>query len=418
MKAIGIIGISVLFFGFTLGEDPVPKSGLNIVPAPSLGKQEQVSALDDSILYKIKFNDEDDDSCPESVSKRIGDGDNIDILKLNEEEESENVVWIKTKNQETYYCVIPSVGSDASEKSGDDEDKDLLEMSPYELIKPLINRKLCSYRLEQYWTYELCHGQYLRQFHEESSVSKKSGKSQEYILGKFDAANQLSVTEKEFTDKLALLKEQGKMAPTITIEGNNLPYIEFNFTGGTMCDLNNKPRSTRVMYTCSENSKHELHSIKEVFTCEYEAIVLSPMLCLNKNYKKKSVIEHDIRCFPVGKSTPSKPKDVSEFESGIRSQSKTESLFDGKTIIVDNAEVTPEGVKIQIQIHDPETGGFENLWDPLKSGFSPSAKRAKFINMNTKTSGKADEGLIAEFLTGDLCLQGVSKERFPIYSMK
>lgn len=409
MKALIVISISAFITSLTHGKE----GGLNEVPAPSLGMNpDQVSAFDDTVLYKIKFNEENDKSLPESLSSKIKDVDNIDILSLNEQEESENVVWIRTKNQETYYCVIPSLTGQEPETSHDiSETKELLEpLSPYELIKPLIDREVCSYRLEQYWTYELCHGRYLRQFHEESVLSKKAAKGQEYILGKFETSTQFAATEKEFSEKLLQLKEKGMKPPTISIEGNSLPFIEFNFTAGTLCDVNNKPRITRVLYVCSENSKHELHSIKEVFTCEYEAIVLSPMLCLNKNYQKKSVIEHDIRCFPVGVKTPSKPQDVTEFEAGIRSQSKSENIFDGKTVIFDAAELTPEGVKIQVQIHDPE-GTFENLWNPSKEGFSPSAMKAKMMKHKLSSTTKVDAALISDFLTGELCLHGVSTHK-------
>ena len=54
----------------------------------------------------------------------------------------------------------------------DGKDKIGSELSPYQLLKPLFTKELCSYRLEQYWTYEICHGKFIRQFHEESGVKK------------------------------------------------------------------------------------------------------------------------------------------------------------------------------------------------------------------------------------------------------
>jgi endoplasmic reticulum lectin 1 len=412
MKTLMVIGFVTLVASSVDSKEE--NGGLGLLASPSLNAKSdnQVSAFDDTVLYKIKFNEDDKDddhSLPQSVSNRIKGLDKIDILTLNEDEESENILWIQTKNQETYYCVIPSLNGDQELETTNElsEKRELLEpVSPYHLLKPLIERKLCSYRLEQYWTYELCHGRFLRQFHEESVVSKKTAKGQEYILGKFDAAVQFSVAEKEFNEKLAQLKEKGMKPPSISIEGNNLPYIEFNYTSGTLCDINNKPRTTRVFYVCSDNAKHEIYSIKEIFTCEYEAIVLSPVLCLNKHYQKKSLVEHDIRCFPVGEKTPSKPKDVEEFEAGIRAPSKADNIFDGKTVIFDSAEITPDGVRIQVQIHDPDQS-FENLWNPTKNIFIPSPLKSKFMK-NRLSATKIDASLIAEFLSGDLCLHGVS----------
>jgi endoplasmic reticulum lectin 1 len=265
-------------------------------------------------------------------------------------------------------------------------------------LKPLVAREVCSYRLEQYWTYELCHGKYLRQFHEDSASQKT--KSQEYFLGKFDSNSQLSVTAETFAQKLEQLKSAGKDVPRVTVEGVSLPYIEFNFTGGTVCDVNNKPRLTRVLYVCSENAKHELHSIKETSTCEYEAIVLSPILCLHPDYKIESASENEIRCYPVG-SAPPRPKDLAELESTIRAQSRPETLFDGKTIIFESTDAigSSPGFRL-IQVHDPETADLESLGDPSKMGFP--------VNRNPRKFPSEDLSLVAEFLAGDFCLQGVS----------
>lgn len=38
---------------------------------------------------------------------------------------------------------------------------------PLELIEPLFVSPVCSYRVESYWTYEVCHGSHIRQYHEE-----------------------------------------------------------------------------------------------------------------------------------------------------------------------------------------------------------------------------------------------------------
>lgn len=57
------------------------------------------------------------------------------------------------------------------------------------------------------------------------------------------------------------------------------------FVDGTLCDLNEKPRITRVLYVCYHSGKHEVYSFKETSICEYEAIVLSQLLCEHPKYK-------------------------------------------------------------------------------------------------------------------------------------
>ena len=50
-------------------------------------------------------------------------------------------------------------------------------------------------------------------------------------------------------------------------------------TDGTLCDLNQQPRRTRVLYVCYPAGKNEIYSLKEVSTCEYEVVVLTNVLC-------------------------------------------------------------------------------------------------------------------------------------------
>ena len=98
-----------------------------------------------------------------------------------------------------------------------------------------------------YWTYELCHGKHIRQYHEERDG--KLIKMQEYILGTFN---------KEMLDEL-ITKHQADVAngitrhpPTKRIEGVAMPYYEVTMTGGTKCDLTQLPRCplTYFCYFC------------------------------------------------------------------------------------------------------------------------------------------------------------------------
>jgi endoplasmic reticulum lectin 1 len=73
--------------------------------------------------------------------------------------------------------------------------------------------------------------------------------------------------------------------PVKKIDGLNMPYLQINMSDGTLCDLNGKPRLTRVLYVCYNHNKHDIFSLKETSICEYEVIVLSPPLCQHPKYK-------------------------------------------------------------------------------------------------------------------------------------
>ena len=100
-------------------------------------------------------------------------------------EEREHIL-ITTVAKEKYRCIVPKTAKDSSYHSKIDADGTYNGPSEIDLLRPLFNQKTCSYRvsstntyhvcfivscfesqIETYWTYELCHGRFLRQYHEE-----------------------------------------------------------------------------------------------------------------------------------------------------------------------------------------------------------------------------------------------------------
>lgn len=89
---------------------------------------------------------------------------------------------------------------------------------------------------------------------------------------------------------------------------------------GTHCELNGLPRTTRVLYVCDPKGKHEINSLEEVSTCQYEIVVLSPLLCQHTLFKVSETKENVINCQSL-ENSPSKPKallDVEEESLKIR----------------------------------------------------------------------------------------------------
>lgn len=164
-------------------------------------------------------------------------------------------------------------------------------------------------QLESYWTYELCHGRYVRQYHEEREGKKI--KMQEFYLGTLDKAHKMKLFA--FYDEQAKNPERKLDIPIKKIDGINMPYVEVEMTDGTVCDLNNKPRTIKVLYVCFQLGKHDIYSLKETMSCEYEVVVLSSVLCTHPDYKPQNTGEYDITCHPVDNS-PSKPKSLKALE--------------------------------------------------------------------------------------------------------
>lgn len=324
--------------------------------------------FDDTILYKINWA-KSHQSESDVVNKSVAESSD----KIDGEE-----VFINSPNNEQYRCVIPSVDKEAQLNSESSKDADL---NPYELIRPVFTKKFCAYRVENYWTYEICHGRYIRQFHEDPR-SRQEGVAQEYYLGKFDL-KQLDKLSKNYEEN-----ERGKKRPTVTVEDLTLPFIEVNFTDGSLCDLSSKKRFTRVLYVCLEEGNHDLYSIKETSTCEYEVVSFSPLLCKSSEFKLKTAVENEIKCYPMNAQTPAVPvgyeldriqkekeKEKEQLKSLKEEKNELGSIFEGKRISIET-DSTGQGIRIKIV---PES---EN-----KRAFTQIAR---------------------QFLTGEYCLTGGS----------
>ncbi|KAL4715309.1 hypothetical protein ACJJTC_004761 [Scirpophaga incertulas] len=245
--------------------------------------------FDDTILFGINWP-----GVTENLGNAADEGlDNLRVLN----KETLNVI---TPDKEKYQCLIPEF---PTKETSNIEEYD--GPSPMNLLKPLFAQKICSYRLDSYWSYEVCHGRYIRQYHDERDG--KAVKTQEYYLGNWSPEKQLKRDAEQ--------KEQKPEFKTTTVEGLMLPYVEMIFDDGTICDLNGNARTTRVKYVCYAHGRHELYSFKEVATCEYEIIILSPLLCEHPTYKPREVSENIIDCIPM-LGAPKKPQSLlkSEFD--------------------------------------------------------------------------------------------------------
>lgn len=255
--------------------------------------------IDDSIMFSISW--------PGSPSEDLADTklpDEKDIKEDVGKQQDHESLWIVSADNERYQCFLPKT---LASKEDVDSSSHYTGPSPLALLKPLFTRLFCSYRLEQYWTYELCHGKSVRQYHEESMINRIA--VQEFYLGRYDA-NKLERDEAAYLMQLKEKQDLPKQkVPTIRLEGLEMPYFTVNMTDGTMCDINGVRRMTSVLYVCSEDSRNEMLSLEEVSTCMYQVVVLTPFLCSHPDYRLDLAPENQIQC--VAKDgAPVRPKNL------------------------------------------------------------------------------------------------------------
>lgn len=204
---------------------------------------------------------------------------------------------VTTHSKEKYKCLIPSTEEPVTEDEPPYEGP-----SAFDLVTTLFSSTTCSYRIESYWTYEICHGSYVKQFHEEREG--KSIKIQEYFLGKWNKDKTV-----KFEQALNDAEKKGDKFRTIRIDGVNLPYLEVEMTDGTFCELNEDHRITKVQYVCYPHGKNEVYSLKETSTCNYEVVILAPALCVHPKFNPKHTGDNTIQCVPLG-DAPTKPRSL------------------------------------------------------------------------------------------------------------
>ncbi|RUS85378.1 hypothetical protein EGW08_006863, partial [Elysia chlorotica] len=156
-------------------------------------------------------------------------------------------------------------------------------------------------QIESYWTYELCHGKSLKQYHETREQGAVSFKPSE------EADSQLPQKDEGLQSTL----------PVRDVEGVSLPYFEVVMDSGTRCDLTGQPRKSRVLYICQPEGRGEIYEFKESSTCEYEVLVLSALLCKHPKYRPKTQPITEIRCHAMVGS-PLRPSELSRVEYEVR----------------------------------------------------------------------------------------------------
>ncbi|CAK1540714.1 unnamed protein product [Leptosia nina] len=330
--------------------------------------------FDDTILFTIDW--------PGTPAKLENIVDNKEF-KVQESEK----LKVKTTQKEEYECQLPVLKDRVSTNI-----EDYSGPTPFDLLKPIFSQKICSYRLESYWSYEVCHGRHVRQYHEDREG--KQAKTHEFFLGRWSEEEHLKLGA-----EIKALQEAKENFKTTKVEGMSLPYVEIAMSDGTICDLSGSPRRTRVLYVCYTHGKHEIYSMKETSTCEYEIIILSGLLCDHPQFKPKDDSENVISCLPL-KGAPKKPENLirSEFES-LR--------FTYQSIKLNNNDKDKDVLAV-LKVEKVEKDGETHL----KFELHPLAEEGDIIQDTKGTAALdkpipiSDDSPVRAFLNGENCLNG------------
>ena len=217
----------------------------------------------------------------------------------------ENTAVVMTAHDgKRYFCKLPGEGVDEDgDADEDDAESNASNTSPEKPQSlPSLLRKLdahvnhCYYRVEGWWTYELCHGKQIRQYHAEG-MGPSAMVTGEFSLGEFDI---------DATEAANKMKADAMKGDEDTANDASIPKeVTHVFTGGTPCDLTSLERETTVVYKClsgGENTQPvtQIQQIAEPATCRYLVTVVTPELCDHQSGQGATqVVQKHINCRPI-----------------------------------------------------------------------------------------------------------------------
>ncbi|CAG9463827.1 unnamed protein product [Pedinophyceae sp. YPF-701] len=144
-------------------------------------------------------------------------------------------------------------------------------------LQPLVGN--CLHRTEGWWTYEVCHGQHVAQYHEENGH-----RVQEFTLGRSPGPPNVRVVR---SDRIAGVDTDG--VDMVTVE----------YSRGDMCDITRLPRRTAVVFHCAGDAASAtiIESVSEPSTCNYEIRVATPLLCREPGFATDGGPVRQITCY-------------------------------------------------------------------------------------------------------------------------
>ncbi|CAK4983902.1 unnamed protein product [Aphanomyces euteiches] len=150
-------------------------------------------------------------------------------------------------------------------------------------FSPSFESDSCIRRTEGWWTYELCIGDRMSQFHREQNGELTA----EFSLGTYNAdAN------------LASIKSRKSIVSEFLDDTYDKPQPAFEevYEGGTPCDEVGRKRWTRVLMFCPTLKKQTPYiiSIQESATCSYLLKVAVPSLCEHPYFAKEEQLRLEL----------------------------------------------------------------------------------------------------------------------------
>lgn len=164
----------------------------------------------------------------------------------------------------------------------------------------------CFYRVDGWWTYELCINKHVRQFRQlekqETEENEEEGDEveQEFYLGLFQGSDppdlvgpetNAATDAGEHAQGATKPRTKGKYVARLHRHDPSRSFASADYSAGDACEVGpewesdiarleqSRYRETEVRFQCAENGRDSLVSVREVTTCAYLLVFASARLC-------------------------------------------------------------------------------------------------------------------------------------------
>nr|XP_046239853.1 protein OS-9 isoform X2 [Scatophagus argus] len=171
---------------------------------------------------------------------------------------TEEVMMVSSKYKQLYECRLPAQAVRFHQDPASEPDSEGYTGPDIpDLLSPMQNAQ-CLVKTKDWWTYEFCHGQYIRQYHLEDTEIKGDILFLGYYESEFDWSNETAKASKQHRLKR---------------------YHSQTYVNGSKCDLNGNPRETEVRFVCEEGSGDYIARVDEPQSCRYVLTVHTSRTC-------------------------------------------------------------------------------------------------------------------------------------------
>ncbi|XP_063766475.1 protein OS-9 isoform X2 [Eleginops maclovinus] len=171
---------------------------------------------------------------------------------------AEEVMMVSSKYKQLYECRLPAQAVRFHQDSASEPDSQGYTGPDIpELLSPMHTAQ-CLVKTKDWWTYEFCHGQHIRQYHLEDTEIKGDILFLGHYESEFDWSNETAKASKQHRLKR---------------------YHSQSYVNGSKCDLNGNPRETEVRFVCEEGSNDYIARVDEPQSCRYVLTVHTSRTC-------------------------------------------------------------------------------------------------------------------------------------------